>query len=61
MKKLKQAGGASADRSKFHANASKHKAVRENLEFIKGELKHGLDISSAVKGTALYFEKSSAA
>jgi len=55
MKKLKRVGGASADGSKFHANASKHKAVSykragEIIEELKEEVKELMRMAEEADG-----------
>jgi transposase len=57
MKKLKQTGGASADGTKIHANASKHKAVSykragEIIEGLKEEVKELVRMAEEADGKA---------
>jgi transposase len=57
MKKLKKAGGTSADGTKIHANASKHKAVSykragEIIEELKEEVKELLRMAEEADGKA---------
>jgi len=57
MKKLKKAGGASADGTKIHANASKHKAVSykragEIIEGLKEEVKELVRMAEEADGKA---------
>jgi hypothetical protein len=57
MKKLKGVGGASGDGSKFHANASKHKAVSykragEIIEELKEEVKELMKMAEEADGKA---------
>ena len=57
MKKLKQTGGASADGTKIHANASKHRAVSykragEIIEELKEEVKQLMRTAEEADGKA---------
>jgi transposase len=57
MKKLKQTGGASADGTKIHANASKHKAVSykragEIIQDLKEEVKQLVRMAEEADGKA---------
>jgi hypothetical protein len=57
MKKLKKAGGASADGTKIHANASKHKAASykragEIIEGLKEEVKELVRMAEEADGKA---------